>query len=277
MVDLLIILVGLPLAWQVPRLIWPVRLNSTATAFTGLYRRYSIETATGYASRVQNWTGQHLSTGGVSAQTTGMVIGSTVSASTTVSDTRRTFVTKHTGFFLDDQRGTVEEVDAANVGPSLTDGHLVSVAWLVHNGKRGNAFVVYNHTTRSGWVETTRTGERAAKRGLVRMVLTIPLVLQILLFLAIVTIPVMIVIALAAQSQVGWFRKRAVRPLIAVMEREAAEMPSRAGANASQRTAAIQADPDLAAQIKAITALHESGSLTADEFQAAKAKLLEKT
>jgi hypothetical protein len=280
MVDFIIIVIGVPLLWQLPRLVWPVRLDSTGTHFTGLYGRYSVQTATGYASEIRSWTGEEMTTGSVSAHTTGTVIGNSVMASTTVNDNRRTFVIRHTGFFLEDREGGVHEVDAANVSPSLANGHLVSAAWLVHNGKRGNAFLVANHTTGNFYVESTRRGNKNVKRGLVKMVFPLPLALQVLLFIVIVTIPVMIVIGVGTMVQLRLFKSRGSRPLLDLLGRNAAEMPSRsrpAVGNGTTAAATGASNDDFASQMKQIAALHASGSLTPDEFQAAKAKLLEKT
>ena len=262
----ILVLVFGPLLWQLPRIFWPVRLDSSGTRFTGLYRRYSIETFTGYASGIRTWTGATLNTGSVSATATGQMIGGSFTGSATVSDTRRTFTTEHTGFFLEDEAGVVREVDAASVSPAIWDGHLVSAAWLVHNHKPGNAFLVYNHTTGSVYLESTPRGGLNARRGFVKMVFTLPFLYQALLWIAIVTIPVMLLFVLGVAGQLWWFGKRGVRPLMAVLERRAAEMPSR---RLSAGTI------DLASQVKELTALHHSGSLTSDEFQAAKAKLLE--
>jgi hypothetical protein len=192
----------------------------------GLYQRDSIETFTGYASGVRTWT-ETRNAGSVSASTTSMMIGGTATASTTVIDTRRTFTTVHTGFFLEDETGATRDVDAANVGPSIAEGHLASAAWLVHNQKSGNAFLVYNHTTGSVYVDTTKSGGMTARRGLVSTALKLPLAYQVLGFLLIATIPLMLLFGLGAQWQVRRFRKRGARPLMAVLERRAAEMPSR--------------------------------------------------
>ena len=268
---ILVVVFG-PILWQLPRIFWPVRLDSSGTRFTGLYGRYSIETFTGYASSTRNWTGSTLNTGSVTASATGQMIGGSFTGSATVSDTRRTFVTAHTGFFLADEAGVVRAVDAANVSPATGEGHLVSAAWLVHNHKPGNAFLVYNHSTGRVYVESTPRGGLNARRGLVKMVFTLPLLYQAVLWIAIVTIPVILLFVLGAEGQLWWFRKRGVRPLTAVLERRAAEMPSRRVAAAPMHTAGTI---DLASQVKELTALHHSGSLTSEEFQAAKAKLLE--
>jgi hypothetical protein len=265
----LIILICLPILWQVPRTFWPVRLNPSGTRFTGLYRRYSIATFTGYASAVRTWT-ETRTHGSVRGHTSGVVSGGGVTATTTVSDNRRTFTTYHTGFFLTDQTGATRDVDAANVGPSVAEGHLVSAAWLVHNGKQGNAFLVYNHTSNTCYLEITSRGGMSAHRGLNKMVFKLPLAYQVLLLVLIITIPVIAVFAIGSQVQLKLFSKRGVRPLMAALERSAAEVP--------QRVAAASLDAggngDFTSQMKEITALYDSGSLSAEEFQMAKAKLL---
>ena len=197
---LLVFLLLLPILWQLPRTFWPLHLDATATRFTGLYRRYSIDTFTGRVSNVQRSTDSQ-TIGSVTAHTSGMVIGGTYTGTTSISDNRKTFKVHHTQFFLADQTGATRTVDAVNVGPTIGDGHLVSVAWLVHNGKRGNAFLVYNHTTGSVYVEQTRSRSKNAPRGLAKMVIRLPLVYQVILWLAIVTWPLIILIAAGAELQ----------------------------------------------------------------------------
>jgi hypothetical protein len=59
------------------------------------------------------------------------------------------------------------------------------------------------------------------------------------------------------------------------LKRNAAAMPAPPSAPASG--ALLSTNPlDLASQLKELTDLHHSGALTADEFQASKAKLLDK-
>jgi hypothetical protein len=263
-----------PVLWQVPRVFWPIRLNASATHFTGLYRRYSVSSFTGYSSDIQTWTDER-TIGSVSAQTSGTSIGGNVDI--TVVDRRRQFSTPHTGFFLTDSTGATVPVDATNVSPSVGEGHLVSAAWIVHNRKAGNAFVVYNHTTDTVYLEATRSRTENARRGLFKMVFPLPVVYQVLLFLGIVTIPLMVVFGASAHWHVRRFRKRGVRPLVSALKQGAAGMPL-GGSSAALRSAPAQSQPndviDLVTQVKEITALHESGALTADEFQAAKTKLL---
>lgn len=268
-----LVLVAIPVVWQIPRTFWRVHLNASGSAFTGLYRRYSVRTVTGYASGISNWTGSQ-TFGNVTGSTSGIVTGGGyVSTTTSVHDNRRTFVTTHTGFFLTDSAGASHPVDAANVDPSIGEGHLVSVGWLVHNRKPGNAFFVYNHTTNAVYVEDSRRGLKNPKHGLVKMVMKLPLAWQVLLFLAIVTIPLIIILGLGAHWQVKWFRKRGVKPLVASLSKQAAEMPPVQPTAASTRSSA--AVGDLASQMREITEMHQSGALSVDEFHVAKAKLLE--
>lgn len=63
------------------------------------------------------------------------------------------------------------------------------------------------------------------------------------------------------------------------LKRNAAEMPARPSAPASGALIAPVPSTnslDLASQLKKLTELHQSGALTADEFQASKATLLDK-
>lgn len=264
-----------PVLWQVPRTFWPLRLDPAGSHFTGLYRRYSVATFTGYVSDVKGWV-EKKTVGSVTAQTTGFVTGNTVAATTTVNDGRRTFSTTHDAFFLTDDAGNTRSVDAANVSPAVGDGQLVSAAWLVHNGKTGNAFVVYNHTTNQVYVEATRRGMRSARRGLVKMILPLPTLYQALLFVLIVTIPLIVVLGLGAEWQARHFRKRGVRPLVEMLAQRASGMPPRRVEAPVQVPAPADGDAriDLATQVKEITSLHDSGALTDDEFRAAKTKLL---
>jgi hypothetical protein len=221
---LLVFLLLLPILWQLPRTFWPLHLDSTATRFTGLYRRYSIDTFTGHVSNVQT-SADTQTIGSVTAHTSGMVIGGTYSGTTTVSDNRKTFKVDHTQFFLADQSGATQTVDAANVKPAIGNGHLVSAAWLVHNGKRGNAFLVYNHTTDSVYIEQTRRASKNAPRGLAKMVIRLPLAYQVVLWLLIVTWPLIILIAAGAELQLRWFRKHAAKPLARALARRAVPAP----------------------------------------------------
>lgn len=264
-----------PVLWQVPRTFWPVRLNADGTRFTGLYRRYSVETFTGYVSDVRESTSEK-TVGSVSASTFGTAIGNTYQGTTTISDGRRTFTTFYTDFFLTDQAGKSRTVSAVNVRPSIGAGHLATAAWLVHNGKEGNAFVVYNHTTGEVWMEKTHVGVRMAKRGLVKMVMRLPTAYVVILCLSIVGIPLVILLGLGAEWQLKIFNKWGVKPLVAALHQRANGLPSRAAQASASVPSQKQPDRviDLAQQVKEITELHDSGALTNEEFQAAKTKLL---
>ncbi len=269
----LVVVFGLPLLWQATKLLWPLRLDSSGTHFTGrLFRRYSVDVFTGYASAIETGVGEALNTGGVSG--TGYTTGSGVT-SVSVRDTRRTFVMHHTSFFLEDHASPARHVDAINVAPAIASGHLVSAAWLVRGGKVGNAFLVYDHDTGMVYIEKTKRGQRNAKRGLVRMVMPFPEWFQALIFITIVGIPVMIVIGLGVQWKVSRFGKRGAVSLEALMQSRAQELRDAAARSSVAAPSPSTGSLDVAAQIKELAALHGSGSLTSDEFAAAKAKLLE--
>lgn len=275
--EFLVFLAILPALWQVPRMFLPVRMDAAGTHFTGLYRRYSVRTHTGYVSDIQTHTDK-FQTGHVTASTSGMMTGSMFSGSTTFYDGRVTHKRQHTKFFLTDGSGSAQPVDTVNVNPSIGEGHLVSVAWLIHNGKTGNAFLIYNHTTRRVRAEPVRLGWLSAPYGLSKMVLPLPAAYMILLCVLLVTIPLQLAFVFAAKWQAGRFLKHGSEPLTAAMRRRAETMPSHL-----VNLNAIPAQPgpseviDLAAQMKEISALHDSGALTDEEFQAAKTRLLERT
>ena len=276
--EFIVFLAAIPVLWQVPRSFLPVRMDASGTRFTGLYSRYSVRTHTGYVSDIRTRTDK-LKTGTVSARTTGIITGDMFTASTTTTDTRKTHERVHTEFFLTDDRGSAQPVDAVNVKPAIGEGHLVSAAWLVHNGKTGNAFLVYNHTTRQVSAEPVRLAWLSAPRGLSKMVLPLPAVYMILLCLMIVTIPLQLLFVYAAKWQVRRFLRHGSGPLKSAMQQRAEAMPARL----PQTPIAVppQAGPetviDLAGQVKEMSELRNSGVLTDEEFQAAKDKLLGRT
>jgi hypothetical protein len=208
-----------PFVLQVPRVLWPVRLDTSASRFTGLYRRYRVVTVTGHASNIHTFTTVGRQTGTVSGS--GTVIGST--AHVTLFDNRRNWTTDHTTFFVQQPSGATSQFDAANVNPALGEGHLVSVAQLIHGRRPGNAFVVYNHTTGNAYVETISRGQLPPRRGLVRMIRPLSDYHIAGLTLLIVTIPVVLVIGLGVEAQLRLFRRVGVRRLLTVMQRQAAE------------------------------------------------------
>src|SRR5262249_50885465 len=165
--------------------------------------------------------------GSVSGQTSGTVgPDGSFSGTTTLRDNRRIVTTYYDSFFLADETGATREVVAANVRPMIGEGHLVSAAWLVHNRKTGNAFVVYDHTTNQAYCEVTRRQMHAARRGLTRMVLRPPTAYLVILCLAIVTIPLVAVFGLSAHMHLTIFRKRTVKPLLMALDRRASEFTS---------------------------------------------------
>ncbi len=225
LVFLLVVLLA-PALWQIPRVFWPLQLNAVGDAFTGLYRRYSIATFTGYASDLRESQVDSV-VGSVRGHTSGtLTADGQFFGTTTVSDNRKMFTTYYSRFFLTDHTGDTREAIAANVRPSIGEGHLVSAAWLVHNRKLGNAFLVYDHTTNLIYWEVTRSAMGTAKRGLTKMVMRLPTAYVALLCLAIVTIPLLVVFALSAQIHLWIFRNRAGKRLLKVLDRRASEFPS---------------------------------------------------
>ena len=268
---LFIVVVFGPILMQILKAFWPVRLNDSVTTFTGLYRRYSVGSATGYASHIRSWENSR-EFGSVTAQTSATTTGYGVSATTTIHDNRQKLTAYHLGFVLTDRNGASSEIEAVNVGASIQQGDLISAAWLIHKGKIGNAFVVYNHSTDKVYVEQVRRRLDTARRGIGKMIFGLPLAYVVILGVLIVTIPLLVILGLASMYHVRRFTTRGVQPLVASLASRAAEYP--ALRLESAKVSDAKSLGDLASQMKEIAALHESGTLSAEEFQAAKSKLL---
>src|ERR1700733_12792449 len=94
-----------PILWQIPKAIWPVRLNRSATRFTGLYRRWKVETITGRVSDHQSSTSSRTIGHGTAYGSWGVI---------SVSDGRRQFRTDYDSFFLTDAAGATHTIRTAN-------------------------------------------------------------------------------------------------------------------------------------------------------------------
>ena len=162
---LLVFLLLLPILWQLPRTFWPLHLDSTATRFTGLYRRYSIDTFTGHVSNVQT---------SADTQTIGSVTAQARRAwslavptrgqppSRTIAGPSRSITPSSFSRIRAERSG---QIDAANVKPAIGNGHLVSAAWLVHNGKRGNAFLPSTTTQPTACISSRPDAGRRTRRA----------------------------------------------------------------------------------------------------------------
>jgi hypothetical protein len=264
-----LIVVFVPVAWQIPKAFWPVRLNGSATRFTGLYRRWNVETFIGRVSDHQS---------GTSSRTTGHLTAYDAGGVISVSDGRRSFSTNFNSFNLTDADGVTHAIRTANVSPSLGQGHLVSAAVLAHGGKPGYAFVVYDHTTRQYWtMQHYRRGlDVPPKRSFARMVFHLGKFHQVV---AILCVGLGFVLGALAHVQMAAFNKLGVKPLLRRMEQQAAEVSSAQAMSAP--TPAVPAPApdarsgDIVEQIDRLTKLHGSGALSAEQFESAKAKLLE--
>lgn len=268
-----IVVVFGPILWQIPKAVWPVRLNGSATRFTGLYRRWKVQTITGRVSEHQSATASR-TMGHVTAIDAGSGI-------ITVSDGRRRFHTNYDSFYLTDAAGTTHTIRTANVSPLVGQGHLVSAAVLAHGGKSGYAFVVYNHTTGHYWtMQHYRRGiDIPPKRSLSRMVFHLGKWHVLAAFLC---AGLGLVLGALAHIQLATFNKLGVKPLLRLMEQRGAEEST---AEAKTREAVerslppapapVVASPDIVEQIHRLTELHGSGALSAEQFEAAKAKLLD--
>jgi len=265
-----------PILWQVPKALWPVRLNRSATRFTGLYRRYAVDTITGHASGQKSSTSSRTAGGTSGGTVTGTISGNGfVVGNITAPTEGQTFSTLHDTFYLTEADGTTHAIRTANVSPTVGEGHLVSAAVLVHGARRGNAFVVYNHTIGEWWIERYRRGRDVPPKGThLKMVWHLGSAHQLI---SILCVGLGIPLAILSQSQLAAFRKFGVKPLISQMEQEGQEAlatAAQAPALPSPATPAPGAT-DIATQVRELSELHSSGALSAEQFEAAKTKLLD--
>jgi hypothetical protein len=268
-----IIVVFVPILWQIPKSFWPVRLNRSATRFTGLYRRYAVDTVTGYASGHESSSSER-TFGASGGQVSGWV-GSDGSFTGSVSTrTGKTFNTLYDKFYLTTADGTTQTITTANVSPSVGEGHLISAAVLVHGSRRGYAFVVYNHTTGQWWIERYRRGRDVPPKGThLRMVWHLGPIHQLV---ALLMVGLGILLGILAQSQLAAFRKLGLKRLLSKMEQSAHEVSATTAARTTAVSPPVDTPPaaNIAAQVRELSELTASGALSAEQFEAAKAKLL---
>jgi hypothetical protein len=262
-----------PILWQVPKALWPLRLNRSATRFTGLYRRYAIETITGYASGHASSTSSRTIGGRSGGTVNGTISGDTIFASISAPTAGHTFNTLHDMFYVTEADGRTRAIRTANVSPSVGEGHLVSAALLVHGARPGNAFVVYNHTIGEWWIERYRRGRDVPPKGThLRMVWHLGAIHQLI---ALLCAGLGILLGILAQTQLAAFRKIGVKPLISLMERRPQEVLAMAAQTTALPSPVVPGPgADIATQVRELTELYSSGALSAEQFEAAKGKLL---
>jgi hypothetical protein len=247
----------IPLLLRTRKAFTPLRVSSRdPSRFAGGFHRYAIHTFTGYASDVNRDT-DSITTGsiGSSMSPDGKVASVSGSIDTSVVSTDR--------FFLTDGQGQVHGFSAPHFGAQVGNGHLVSVAWVIHGrSKKGAYFLLYNHT-----LERTFFSVKAIRAALTSPHSPYYIALLILLILP---IPVLVVFGLVEMVRVGQFKRTGARPLIERLQAEAAELPRTAVPNAT----VTQASPTFARELREVTELRDSGAITQEEFEAAKAKLL---
>lgn len=207
---LLGVLVLSPVIMQCIRTFWPARLNTACSRFKGIYRRYHVDIRTGSVEAFQEAT---------DSRTIGSVTADIWGSSATIHDRRTTFTNTSTRILLADANGHHSEVVTINMDLMLRRTDLVSVAQLRHGRRSGYVVALYNHTTNLVYQENLRRGQFVAKGGLAKMVMRLPVVYQVVLFLLIVTIPLMIVLGVGAQLQLRWFRRHGSKPLIRELQR----------------------------------------------------------
>lgn len=207
---LLVALVLSPVLMQTIRTFWPVRLNTACTRFTGIYSRYHLDLLTGWVQSFQD--ASH-------SRTVGNVTGSVSEyGAVVVHDNRQTFTNTSTRILLADPDGHHSEVVTINMDLMLRPSDLVSVARLRHGRRSGFVVMLYNHTTGFAYQENLRRGQFVTKGGIAKMVMRLPLVYQVVLFLLIVTIPLIIVLGIGAQLQLRWFRRHGSKRLVQALQ-----------------------------------------------------------
>jgi hypothetical protein len=226
-----------------------------------MFRRYAIHTFTGYASDVGKRGDSYTS-------------GSTNSTTTTTADSRTTSVTNSIGttvvvtdrFFLTNGEGRVQSFEGTNFEAQVGNGHLVSLAWVIRGRKKsGPYFLIYNHAT-----DEVFFNDKAIRKA---VTFPYPAIYIAILILMVLPFPVVIFFALAEMVQMAMFHRAGAKPLVASFQSEAANLPVRADSTPHTSQVAATAT-DIAAALKEITALRDSGALSQAEFETAKTKLL---
>jgi Short C-terminal domain len=166
---------------------------------------------------------------------------------------------------------------------AVGDGHLVSAAWVIPPRKNaGPYFLVRNHTTRQSFFNKMSTQKV--------MTFPYPKLYIAMLTLMLLPLPFVILFAFTSWWQIGGFKRSGVKPLLAVLESDAAKLTGPPPTERAQPErvvdgrdgATLEATPSADAQGVASTSselqrladLHQQGLLTGDEFAKAKAKLL---
>jgi hypothetical protein len=144
------------------------------------------------------------------------IYSGTVSSSghITIDTTPTTFTNEHVTLLLRHANDSCSEVQTLNMSPTLRTGDLVSVAQLQHGRRAGYVFMVFNHSTGLTYQESLRSGQFVTKGGIAKMIMRLPVAHQVVLFLLIVTIPLILLLGIGAQLQIRQFRNHGSKRLI---------------------------------------------------------------
>jgi len=223
-----------------------------------MFRRYAIHSFTGYATDVDKRSDSYTK-GSISSAT-----GANHSVDVTGSINTEVVVTDR--FFLTDTQGQTQSFEGSGFEARVGNGHLVSMAWAIRGRRRsGRYFLIFNHAT----------GEAFFNDKAIRKDLTFPYptIYMGILTLMILPFPVLIFFALVDMWQVGRFKRSGAQPLLAMLESKATGLSALAESTA-QASPAASSTTNIASALQEIAALRDSGALSRDEFEAAKAKLL---
>jgi hypothetical protein len=240
--------------------------------FSGLFRRYTIHTYTGFASdagkRSDSYTSGNVTS---SSNPDGSVasVGGSIQTRVVVTDR----------FFLDDRQGNTYAFEGSGFDARVGNGHLISLAWVTHGfRKSGPYFLIYNQTTGE-----TFFSEKAITK---KLTFPYPTLYIALLCLTVFSIPVLILFALIERWQRFRFERAGVRPLLDALAAQTpsldAQPRSVEGAlpgSATETSAVASANPvsessDLAGALRELANLKDSGTISEAEFIAAKEKIL---
>lgn len=241
----------LPMLLRAPKALSPIRISARdPSRLAGLFRRYRINSVTGRASdvgkRSDSYTkGSTKATGGTGGQPP------------TVSTDIDTQVVVTDRFFLTDSQGQATSFEGAGFEARVGNGHVASLAWVSRGRSRsGRYFLVYDQSTGEGFFN-----DEAIRKALT---FPYPAIYVAILLLMILPVPVLIFFVIAEWWQRMRFKSTGVRPLIAAMDERAASISTDGGASG-----------DVTASLKELAALKSSGALSQEEYDRAKAKILE--
>jgi hypothetical protein len=215
------------LGGQVLHAIWPLRVTRKGSRFGGIY----------WLWRIRINTGNVLGAGSDSHSTTysrpdriNVTVGPSgyVSGEIHKGGPAITLSAGQTTLRLDERAGEPRTYVAVNVFPDVRPGDVVSVATVSHLWRRGNTFMVVNHTRRAYWIEQWQTWKKGdgraneqAKRGIAWMVEPMPQGVRT--FLGALLLPLFILLPLnaAVTGQLALFRRFGCKRLVAAMNMHA--------------------------------------------------------